>query len=107
MSTSYYTSYCSHSTASFPPGSGDAGGGSYSGSGSSGFSSGSGDYTEEGHVGVVGTDVGAECVDDLYRENGEGQDLTSSTAYTALVCSLLCMDNITSNQLYQVKWLYI
>ena len=96
-------------TASFFFNGGTAGGGSYSGSDGSGFSSGSGSGLssgsgsgEEGYVGVGGTDVGAECVDDLSRENHEGQELTSSTAYTALVCSLLCMENITSYKVVEV-----
>ena len=46
----------------------------------------------------------AECVVVLPREDDEGDDLTSSTAYTAAMCSLLCMDNVTSNSLHQVKY---
>ena len=46
----------------------------------------------------------AECVVVPPREDDEGDDLTSSTAYTAATCSLLCMDNVTSNPLHQVEY---
>ena len=82
---------------------GDDGGGFFSGSADSGSASasGSGDMYE-GDVGGGGESEVAECVVVLPREDDEGDDLTSSTAYTAAMCSLLCMDNVTSNSLHQV-----
>ena len=44
-----------------------------------------------------------ECVKVLSREDDEGNNLTSSTAYTTAMCRLLCMDNVTSNPLHQVS----
>ena len=78
--------------------------GLHSGSEESGFgASGSGDDMKEGDEGDVGTESElAECVDVLHREDDEGDQLTSSTAYTAATCSVVCMDSITINQPYQV-----
>ena len=59
---------------------------------------------DEGDVGGGGDFYVAECVVVLSREEDEGDDLTSSTAYTAAMCSLLCMDNVTSNPLHQVEY---
>ncbi|CAI8054082.1 hypothetical protein GBAR_LOCUS29559 [Geodia barretti] len=57
---------------------------------------------KEGDEGYVGTESElAECVDVLHREDDEGDELTSSTAYTASMCSVLCMDSITNSQPYQ------
>ena len=53
---------------------------------------------------VGGKSEVAECVKVLSREDDEGDDLTSSTAYTAAMCSLLCMENVTSNPLHQVMY---
>ena len=69
------------------------------GSGTSGSGSGSGDMPEE-DVQVVTESTAAECVDYLSRTDDEGYNLTSSTAYTAAMCRLFCMDNTTSNQVY-------
>ena len=74
----------------------------YSGGGSSGSASGSGSGDMDEGEGVVVESEVAECVDDLPREEDEGGDLTSSTAYTAAMCSLLCMENVTSNPLHEV-----
>ena len=72
----------------------DDGEGLYSGGEESGSgASGSGDDMKEGL---------AECVDVLHREDDEGEELTSSNAYTASMCIVLCMDNITNSQHYQV-----
>ena len=80
-------------------------GGSFSGGADSGSASGGGsDDMDEGDVGGGGGIDVAECVKVLPREDDEGDDLTSSTAYTAAMCSLLCMDNVTSNPLHQVKY---
>ena len=54
-------------------------------------------------MGGGGESDATECVVVLPREDDEGDDLTSSTAYTAAMCSLLCMDNVTSNPLHQVE----
>ena len=43
-----------------------------------------------------------ECADALTSEEDEGDNITSSTAYTAVTCSLLCMEDITNNSDYQV-----
>ena len=90
----------------------DDGEGLHSGSEESGFgASGSGDDMkegDEGDEGYMGTESElAECVDVLHREDDEGDVLTSSTAYTATTCSVLCMDSITNSQPYQVRraWL--
>ena len=51
-----------------------------------------------------------ECAEALTSEEDEGEDITSSTAYTAVSCSLLCMDDVvnTSNhQVYQVTLLLV
>ena len=81
--------------------SGDDGEGLYSGGEESGSgASGSGDDMKEGDVGTE-SEL-AECVDVLHREDDEGDQLTSSTAYTAATCSVLCMDSISINQPYQV-----
>ena len=77
----------------------DSGGGEGSNSSGSGSGSGAEDMPEE--EGVIGFDV-AECVHDLMQEESEGESLTSSTAYTAAMCSLLCLEDVTSNALYQV-----
>ena len=82
----------------------DDGEGLYSGGEESGSgASGSGDDMKEGDEGDVGTESElAECVDVLHREDDEGDELTSSTTYTAAMCSVLCMDSITNSQPYQV-----
>ena len=84
---------------------GVSGEGLYSGGGegnrSSGSGSGSGTEDMPEEEDVNGSDV-AECVDDLTQDESEGESLTSSTAYTAAMCSLLCLEDVTSNSLYQV-----
>ena len=80
-----------------------------SGSAGSGSASGSGrameEEEEEGEEETKetgGSSEVAECVDDMSGERDERVDLTSSTAYTAAMCSLHCMESVTSNPLYQV-----
>ena len=43
-----------------------------------------------------------ECAGILTSEEDEGDSITSSTAYTAVTCSLLCMDNVIKSSDYQV-----
>ena len=43
-----------------------------------------------------------ECADALTSEEDEGDNITSSIAYTAVTCSLLCMEDVTNNSDYQV-----
>ena len=43
-----------------------------------------------------------ECADALTSEEDEGDDITSSTAYTAVTCSLLCMEDVINSSHYQV-----
>ena len=69
---------------------------------SSGLFSGVGFDTEEEEERVGDYSEVAECVDDMSGERDERVDLTSSTAYTAAMCSLHCMESVTSNPLYQV-----
>ena len=85
-----------------------------SGSAGSGSASGSGraadmeeEEEEEDMVETGGYSEVAECVDDMSAERDERVDLTSSTAYTAAMCSLLCIESVTSNPLHQVILLYV
>jgi hypothetical protein len=79
----------------------DSGGGYLSSGSGSGFASGSasGDFDEDE---VLREGEAAECVDEMPRETDEGENnMTSSTAFTAGSCSLLCMENVTSNPLHK------
>ena len=78
---------------------------SFSGSADSGSANGSrSSDMDEGDMGGGEESDVAECVVVPPREDDEGDDLTSSTADTAAMCSLLCMDNVTSNRLHQVEY---
>ena len=82
--------------------SGSAGSGSASGSGRAADMEEEEEEEEEDMVETGGYSEVAECVDDMSAERDERVDLTSSTAYTAAMCSLLCMESVTNNPLYQV-----
>ena len=42
------------------------------------------------------------CANALTSDEGEGDDIASSTAYTSVTCSLLCMEDVFDNSEYQV-----
>ena len=76
----------------------DSGGG---GGGSGGSASGSAREMEEESEG----ENEEECADALTSEKDEGDNITSSTAYTAVTCSLLCMEDVINsshNQVYNI-----
>ena len=86
------------------------GGGTNSGRGSgTGSASGSGEKMtkEEEEKKVVGEEEDEECADALTTDEGEGDDITHSTAYTATTCSLLCMEYMVNNSEYEVTNSYI
>ena len=78
----------------------DSGGG---GRGSGGSASGSDREMEEESEGENEEEwEKEECADALTSEEDEGDDITSSTAYTAVTCSLLCMEDVINSLHYQV-----
>ena len=80
---------------------GGANSGSDSGSGSgSGSASGSGETMMEEEE--EDEKVGEECADAPTTDEGEGEDITHSTAYTATTCTLLCMEYMVNNSEYEV-----
>ena len=82
----------------------DSGGGG-GGSGGSASDSGSGtdrEMEEESEGGNEEEWEREECADTLTSEEDEGDNITSSTAYTAVTCSLLCMEDVINSSHYQV-----
>ena len=45
-----------------------------------------------------------ECAEVMTMDEDEGDSITDTIAYTAISCSLLCMNNVTTNPLHQVHY---
>ena len=65
--------------------------------------SGSGSGVQGMDEGDVWSDETDQCAEVMTLDDDEGDSITDSIAFTAISCTLLCMDNVTNNPSHQVQ----